>query len=95
CTLLSNFGSMSMMLFIWCFVSTLAPYPMNSFFVPFFYLSAVLSMKWRLLMQWRIIASAVSLNDLPCSAQKIRSFLSTVGLINAVSRALFCGLHNL
>jgi len=25
-----------MMLFIWCFVSTLAPYPMNSFFVSFF-----------------------------------------------------------
>jgi tetratricopeptide (TPR) repeat protein len=32
-----------MMLFIWCFVSTLAPYPMNSFFVSFFYLSAVLT----------------------------------------------------
>jgi hypothetical protein len=34
-----------MMLFIWCFVSTLAPYPMNSFFVSFFYLSAVLKFK--------------------------------------------------
>ena len=36
CTLLSNFGTMAIMLFIWCFVSTLAPYPMNSFFVSFF-----------------------------------------------------------
>jgi hypothetical protein len=27
---------MAIMLFIWCFVSTLAPYPMNSFFVSFF-----------------------------------------------------------
>ena len=36
CTLLATFGIMSVMLFIWCFDSTLAPYPMNSFFVPFF-----------------------------------------------------------
>jgi len=36
CTLFSNFGSMSMMLFIWCFVSTLAPYAMISFLDSFF-----------------------------------------------------------
>lgn len=36
CALLATFGIMSLMLFIWCFVSSLALYPMNSFFIPFF-----------------------------------------------------------
>ena len=36
CALLATLGIMSVMLFIWCFDSLLAPYPMNSFFVLFF-----------------------------------------------------------
>jgi hypothetical protein len=36
CALLATFGIMSLMLFIWCFDSLLAPYPMNSFFLPIF-----------------------------------------------------------
>jgi hypothetical protein len=36
CALLATFGIMSLMLFIWCFDSLLAPYPMNSFFLSFF-----------------------------------------------------------
>ena len=36
CALLAAFGIMSVMLFIWCFLSLLAPYPMNSFFLPIF-----------------------------------------------------------
>jgi len=40
--LLATFGIMSVMLFIWCFDSTLAPYTMNSFFSRFSKLSEVL-----------------------------------------------------
>ena len=43
CVLLATFGIMSVMLFIWCFDSTLAPYTMNSFFSRFSKLSEVLS----------------------------------------------------
>jgi hypothetical protein len=42
CVLLATFGIMSVMLFIWCFDSTLAPYTMNSFFSRFSKLSEVL-----------------------------------------------------
>ncbi|MFN7299817.1 MAG: protein NO VEIN domain-containing protein [Pseudanabaena sp.] len=40
--MLATFGIMSVMLFIWCFDSTLAPYTMNSFFSRFSKLSEVL-----------------------------------------------------
>jgi len=45
CVLLATFGIMSVMLFIWCFDSTLAPYTMNSFFSRFSKLSEVLILK--------------------------------------------------
>jgi hypothetical protein len=40
--LLATFGMMPLLLFIWCFDSLPAPYPMNSFFLPLLKMSVVL-----------------------------------------------------
>jgi len=66
--LLCTLGKMSLMLFIWCFDSLLAPYPMNSFFSLFLKLSELLleiEAKERIPRDpddWHTVALAIHLN---------------------------------